>query len=297
MHHRYEQINIPTEILRSVVALSQTGSFSKAAQRLNLSQPAISAQIKRLQSLVGGSVFEKSIGALIFTDLGKTILSLATRLLELNDQILLLRGADTAQICRVGIASLYVESFLKYFKHIDRSNVTYMSDHSSALTKAYNSGFLDIVCIRSPETNPDVLISWEEPMCWIRSASFVQSPGKPIPLVSWPGDDQPAATALEKSNQLYSVIFTSPDHQARIRAVAAGLGVMAIPAREVTAPTLVATDDYLPSLPPIRFSVVARPEKVKSFPQVLEAMKGMSLQNQPTSRIGVLEKESRESPR
>src|ERR1700686_1592261 len=55
MHRRHQHFNIPIEIVRTVVAISETGSLSKAGERLGLSQPAISSQIKRLQSLVGGS--------------------------------------------------------------------------------------------------------------------------------------------------------------------------------------------------------------------------------------------------
>jgi DNA-binding transcriptional LysR family regulator len=51
--------NIPVVLLRSFIAISGHGSFSKAAEELNLTQPAISAQIKRLQRLVGGDLSSK----------------------------------------------------------------------------------------------------------------------------------------------------------------------------------------------------------------------------------------------
>ena len=59
MHRRHQHLNIPIEIVRSVVAVSETGSLSKAGERLGLSQPAISSQIKRLQHLVGGPLFSQ----------------------------------------------------------------------------------------------------------------------------------------------------------------------------------------------------------------------------------------------
>ncbi len=52
--------HIPTEIMRSVVAISEMGSLTKAAESLGLSQPALTAQIKRLQGLVGGEVFART---------------------------------------------------------------------------------------------------------------------------------------------------------------------------------------------------------------------------------------------
>ncbi|MBN8965726.1 MAG: LysR family transcriptional regulator [Rhizobiales bacterium] len=49
MHRRYEGVNIPIEAIRTFVVAAETGSFSKTGDKLCLSQPAISAQMKRLQ--------------------------------------------------------------------------------------------------------------------------------------------------------------------------------------------------------------------------------------------------------
>src|ERR1700753_4397444 len=88
MHRRHQHLNIPIEIVRTVVAISETGSLSKAADRLGLSQPAISSQVKRLQSLVGGSLFVKTANGTTTTELGKLALHQARRILEANDELL-----------------------------------------------------------------------------------------------------------------------------------------------------------------------------------------------------------------
>ena len=44
MHRRYDGINIPIEIVRTLVAIADLGSYSKAGEKLGLSQPAISAR-------------------------------------------------------------------------------------------------------------------------------------------------------------------------------------------------------------------------------------------------------------
>ena len=46
-------LNIPTELLRTLVSVVDQRSFTKAAQSLGVTQPAVSAQIKRLQFLLG----------------------------------------------------------------------------------------------------------------------------------------------------------------------------------------------------------------------------------------------------
>src|SRR5580692_11183677 len=106
MHRRYQYINIPTEIIRTVIAISELGSFSKAGAKLGLSQPAISAQMKRLQGLVSGDVFEKAGGGISFTPMGRLILTHAKKLLDANDQILSIGGAENdAQQIRLGLST------------------------------------------------------------------------------------------------------------------------------------------------------------------------------------------------
>src|ERR1700759_3148582 len=114
MHRRHQHLNIPIEIVRTVVAISETGSLSKAGDRLGLSQPAISSQIKRLQSLVGGPVFRKTANAPPPREWGKLALQQPRRILEANDQLLRLGGnTEGTQPLRLGLSSLFVQRFIR----------------------------------------------------------------------------------------------------------------------------------------------------------------------------------------
>src|SRR5258708_15060533 len=86
--------NMPTKLLRSFVAISEHGSFSKAAAGLNLTQPAISRQIKQLQQLVGGDLFNKKGLSVGLTELGSRVKAHAQRVLTLNDQMIGIGGRD-----------------------------------------------------------------------------------------------------------------------------------------------------------------------------------------------------------
>ena len=52
--------NIPTDLLRTFVLVVEQRSFTRAAKAQGMTQPAISAQIRRLQSLLGIDLFDKS---------------------------------------------------------------------------------------------------------------------------------------------------------------------------------------------------------------------------------------------
>ncbi|WGR93791.1 LysR family transcriptional regulator [Bradyrhizobium sp. ISRA435] len=112
MHRPRQYSNIPTEIIRTVVAIAETGSLSKAGERLGLSQPAISSQVKRLQSLVGRALFVRTANGTTTTELGKVAVQQARRILEANDQLLRLGGANGgSQLLRLGISTLLAEEF------------------------------------------------------------------------------------------------------------------------------------------------------------------------------------------
>src|SRR5207248_685661 len=79
-------------------------SFTKAAHSLGVTQPAVSAQVKRLQMLLGGELFDKSAPGVMLTPKGHAVVAYARRLLAINDQILELAAPhNAAQPLRIGI--------------------------------------------------------------------------------------------------------------------------------------------------------------------------------------------------
>src|SRR5256885_17254778 len=96
--------NIPTELLRTLIAVVDLRSFTKAAQALGVTQPAVSAQIKRLQILLGGELFDKSAPGVTLTEKGELVVNYARRLLSINDQILHLAAPRTlVEPLRIGL--------------------------------------------------------------------------------------------------------------------------------------------------------------------------------------------------
>src|ERR1700704_1242418 len=96
-------LNIPTDLLRTLVAVVDLRSFTKAAQSLGVTQPAVSAQIKRLQSLLGYELLDKRAPGVSLTPRGESVINKARRLLSINDEILQSVGGRAAKTLRVGI--------------------------------------------------------------------------------------------------------------------------------------------------------------------------------------------------
>src|SRR5436305_2266080 len=103
-------LNIPTDLLRTLLAVVDVRSFTKAAQLIGVTQPAVSAQIKRLQYLLGYEVLDKSAPGVSLTPRGEIVVNNARRLLSINDEILNLASVHTRQTIRIGIPVDYAGS-------------------------------------------------------------------------------------------------------------------------------------------------------------------------------------------
>jgi DNA-binding transcriptional LysR family regulator len=72
--------------LEFFLAVVQEGSFSKAAERVYRTQPAVSIAVRRLEEEVGAPLFERSQKTPVLTEAGELIYDYAKRILSLRDQ-------------------------------------------------------------------------------------------------------------------------------------------------------------------------------------------------------------------
>jgi DNA-binding transcriptional LysR family regulator len=270
MQRRHEAQNIPIELLRSFVVIQECGSFTKAAEALRLTQPAISAQIKRLQQLVGGEVFLRSGFGVTLSEKGEIVNRYARRILAMNDQILSLSGAAAAsKTIRIGIPNVYVMSLLSEVIGACQTvaadeRLQFACEASAELARSLSSGYVDIAFVASLEPRPAVVIErWSEPMCWACAPGFSTSPGASIPILSWPHgiSDQLAIEAMENAGLAYSIVFTSSDFSAHLAALRCGLGYVVLPERLVPSDLRIAREHFLPALPSCSLGIYVNSEK------------------------------------
>ncbi|MGW2314038.1 LysR family transcriptional regulator [Actinomadura luteofluorescens] len=73
--------------LRMVCAMAETGSVTRAAARMGMSQPAMSNQLRRVEEIVGGALFTRSRSGLEPTPLGGQVISRARTILSEMDTL------------------------------------------------------------------------------------------------------------------------------------------------------------------------------------------------------------------
>ena len=280
MGRRPHVVNIPTDIIRSIVYIVETGSFGKAAERLGISRPAISAQIRKLQVLVGGAMFERTTGGVELSERGKLLMPLLRKMLETNDQILHTGSASRCpRPARVGMSFVYGTRFLQAHASEQLRRVSVICDNSPGLLRGLVEGYHDVAAVYQPAPTAGIILRrWKENLVWIRSPDFTLRPGAPVPLIGWPDliFDQISIKLLESSGIAYRLAFTSFERMSRLMAVRAGLGVMLVPDWSVSEGLVVAKEYYLPPLPPIEAGIVssasADPDRIKSAVAMLEVL-------------------------
>lgn len=77
MTKRFRDISIRQ--LRALAALSDHGSVTAAASTLNLTQPAVTLQLRKLQDLAGLTLIQRSNDGMLLTDAGREVLALCAR--------------------------------------------------------------------------------------------------------------------------------------------------------------------------------------------------------------------------
>ena len=118
--------NLPIDLLRSFVTIAELGGFTHAGELLGRSQPAISLQIKRLEELLGFSVFIRNGHQLMLSNNGKVLFNYAQQILHLNDDALAqLQQSDFSGRVRLGIPSEFATALLP--RIVGRFSKTYPS--------------------------------------------------------------------------------------------------------------------------------------------------------------------------
>ena len=100
--------------LRYFHAIAREGSLTRAAKRLNLSQSALSVQLRKLEESLGHPLFDREHKSLVLTEAGKMALDHAESIFRLGDDLvdtLQQRRSDRRLVLRVGAVATLSRNF------------------------------------------------------------------------------------------------------------------------------------------------------------------------------------------
>ncbi|MCK9907842.1 LysR family transcriptional regulator [Microbacteriaceae bacterium K1510] len=120
------RINFDLLDLRAFLTVLDTGGFHKAAEALNLSQPALSRRIQAFEQAIGAPVLERTTRHVAATTVGRSLEPLARRLLdEFEESLLALTGVGDRQSGQITLACVPTAAFYFLPRAIERFNVQF----------------------------------------------------------------------------------------------------------------------------------------------------------------------------
>ncbi len=260
--------NIPTDLLRTFVMVVDLRSFTRAAKAQGMTQPAVSAQIRRLQYLLGVELFDKSAPGVSLTPVGEHVVNSARLLLSVNDHILQIANPQaTAQLIRIGLPGDCMGAELENLLAAicgrwPKLRFAVLGGGQRTMFARLRQDEIDLVLMLIDEPPNDAARhSWTEELVWAAGKSLRLDPGAPVPVISYRDGcicHRAAKTALGKVGRTAVLVFCASNAEALRSAAAAGIGIMVVPRGRVPADLDVVDDGTLPPLEPVFCGVYVR---------------------------------------
>ncbi|MDX1781038.1 MAG: LysR family transcriptional regulator [Thalassovita sp.] len=164
--------NLDVTTLRSFVAVAELGGVTRAAGFLNLTQSAVSMQLKRLEELLGLSLLDRSGRGVSLTASGEQLLSYARKMVELNDEAYArLTHKEYAGEIQLGVPHDIVYPVIprvlqRFAAEMPRMRVQLHASNTRKLKEEFARGELDVIlttertCDEGGETLKEIPLRW-----------------------------------------------------------------------------------------------------------------------------------------
>ncbi|MCP4876593.1 MAG: LysR family transcriptional regulator, partial [Gammaproteobacteria bacterium] len=180
--------NLDLGTLRSFVTIAEAGSMTRAAARLFMTQSAISMQIKRLESSLGLSVFERSAQGMTTTSEGEQLLQFANQMLALNDEAMgRLTSPDYEGVIRLGapcdVIYPHIPGILKDFsRDFPRVQIKFSSGETLAQREQFQQGLQDVVLTTEQKPGRGGRVLNTQRLIWTGAQDGHAWKKRPLPL-------------------------------------------------------------------------------------------------------------------
>lgn len=164
--------NLDIATLRSFATVIEAGGVTRAASRLNLTQSAVSMQIKRLEDSLDLTLLDRSGRGVSATNEGEQLLSYARRMVALNDEAVDRMVAprfegEIAFGVPCDLIYPHVPDILRRFdRDFPRVHIRFVSAFTTRLLDEFHSGKLDVILTTEEKPSDDAETVSRAPLLW-----------------------------------------------------------------------------------------------------------------------------------
>ena len=222
--------------LRSLVAVADCGGFHRAAAALHLSQSAVSQHLRKVETVVGAPVVERSGRGVLFTEVGQKVLRHARTILAAHDTALDDLGATEHRLLTVGVTEHGADVMLPALTSVLRERLPdrrprFRLDRNVSLADALDRGLVDLAIMLDGSGLDRANASGVVLLKWV-SARTLTARSDPLPLVMFAEPctlREPAFAILEAHGIDYQIAAECADLAGLYAAVRSGLGLALLP--------------------------------------------------------------------
>jgi DNA-binding transcriptional LysR family regulator len=222
--------------LRSFITVSETGGVTRAANQLNLTQSAVSMQLKRLEEALGQPLIDRSGRGVALTAQGEQLVTYGRRLIALNDE---LWGRMTNQEfegeLHLGVPHdiiyPHVPRILQRFAaEYPRMKVQLHSSNTADLKPRHAQGELDVILTTEAGIDAGGETLESQPLVWCGAHGGQAWRARPLRLATVTNClfKHPAIAALEASGLDWELAVTSVSTTAVEASVSADLAIQVL---------------------------------------------------------------------
>lgn len=165
--------NLDIATLRSLQAVAEYGAVTRAAEVLNMTQSALSMQIKRLEEVFDRPLLEKAGRGVVLTDFAQLLLTESRKLVAQNDAILArFTGVQPDCRLRVGLPNdwppLHLTRAVRRFREAHPNVGLVLTDgNSSELVKQFRRDELDVILTTEADCGEGGINLMQIPLEWV----------------------------------------------------------------------------------------------------------------------------------
>ena len=260
------------DVLRTFVAIAETGSFTAAANAVFRTPSAVSMQIKKLEDILGRAFFSRDARSVSLTTDGEMLLGYARRMLAVNrEAVSKFIIPDITGVVRLGSPDDFGERILPHvLKRFSQSHpsiaVDVVIDQSVNLRRRMDDRALDITLLTNSVKvsleGSEVLMT--EPIVWAGAKGGCAHLREPLPVSIWEEGCAWRANALDalgRDGRNYRVAYMSAHTAGQRAAILADLAVAPLPKSFLGADMVeLTTADGLPDMGNYSLAMIVAPE-------------------------------------
>lgn len=260
------------DVLRTFVAIAETGSFTTAASAVYRTPSAVSMQIKKLEDILGRSVFARDARSVTLTTDGEMLLGYARRLLAINrEAVSKFIIPEIVGVVRLGSPDDFGERVLPHvLKRFAQSHpaiaVDVIIDQSVNLRRRMDDRALDITLLthsaKAAAAGAEVLLT--EPVVWAGAKGGSAHLREPLPVSVWEEGCSwraGAIDALGRDGRNYRIAYMSAHTAGQRAAIMSDLAVAPMPKSFITSEMVeLGAKDGMPAIGEYSLAMLVTPD-------------------------------------